>query len=205
MENLILASAFDSFGCKKRELLWQLGLLEKKHPGELPLEFQNIKVSLPDFTEIERMKVDYEVEGFPLKYHPMQLLRKDISRDGLLKIPEATQLLLDTKVPMAGYVITKQRPATAKGFAFIIVEDAGGTVNVVVKPNVYQKCRQTFRFEPIVVVEGIIQKREGILNTIADRILPLDREKDSLLSMLRRPANRDCYPCTARCKINSGV
>jgi error-prone DNA polymerase len=178
IENLILAGAFDSFGCKKRELLWQLGLLEKKPPGELPLEFQNIKVSLLDFCEIEQMKLDYEVQGFPLKYHPMQVLRKDISRDGLLKSSEIAQLFPDTRVRMAGYVITRQRPASAKGFAFLTLEDEDGTVNVVVKPSVYDKCRQAFRLEPIVVVEGIIQKKDGILNIIADNIMLLHRERE---------------------------
>jgi error-prone DNA polymerase len=172
VENLILAGAFDSLGYKKRELLWQLGLLEKRHPGELPLGFHESKVSLPDFTELEEMKIDYGVQGFPLKYHPMQVLRKGISRDGLLKSSEIAQLFPNTQVRMAGYGITRQRPAAAKGFAFMTLEDEEGTVNIVIKPNIYERYRQTFNLEPVVIVEGVIQKKDSTLNIIAERLLP---------------------------------
>ncbi|MDH5780987.1 MAG: DNA polymerase III subunit alpha [Dehalococcoidia bacterium] len=178
VENLILAGAFDSFGCQKRQLLWQLGLLQKKCPGELPLEFNDTKVSLPDFGELEEMKVDYEVQGLSTKYHPMQVLRKEISRDGLLKSSEIAQLFPDTQVRMAGYVITRQRPATAKGFAFMTLEDEEGTVNVVVKPRIYERYRQVFRLEPLIVVEGTIQERDGNLNIVANRLTPLRNERE---------------------------
>jgi error-prone DNA polymerase len=178
VENLILASAFDSFGYKKRELLWQLGLLEKRRPGELPLEFHESKISLPDFTELEEMKIDYGIQGFPLKYHPMQVLRKGISRDGLLKSSEIAPLFPNTQVRMAGYGITRQRPATAKGFAFMTLEDEEGTVNVIIKPRIYEKYRQVFELEPLVVVEGIIQKRDDNLNIIAEKLLRLRKERE---------------------------
>jgi len=178
VENLILAGAFDSFGCQKRQLLWRLGLLEKKRPGELPLEFDDIKVSLPDFTEVEEMKADYEVQGLSTKYHPMQVLRKDISRDCLLKSSEVAQLFPNTRVRIAGYVITRQRPATAKGFAFMTLEDEEGMINVVVRPRVYQKYRQVFKLEPLILVEGAIQKRDKNLNIIAETLLPLRNERE---------------------------
>jgi error-prone DNA polymerase len=123
VENLILAGAFDSSGCQKRQLLWQLGLLEKRCPGEMPLQFSDIEVVLPDFTELEEMKADYKVQGLSTKYHPMQVLRKDISGDGLLRSSELARLSPDTRVRLAGYVVTRQRPATAKGFR---LHDAGG-------------------------------------------------------------------------------
>jgi len=178
VENLVLASAFDSFGCHKRQLLWQLGFLEKKRPGELPLGFSDAKVSLPLFTELEEMKVDYQVQGLSTKYHPMQVMRKQICRDGLLKSSDIAQLFPNTRIRVAGYVITRQRPATAKGFAFMTLEDEEGTVNVVIKPSTYRKYRQVFKLEPLIVVEGAIQKRDGNLNIIADSLLPLRKERE---------------------------
>jgi len=174
VENLILAGAFDSSGCQKRQLLWQLGLLEKKCPGELSLEFSDIAVSLPHFTELEEMRVDYRVQGLSTKYHPMQVLRKDISGDGsdFCRSSELAQLAPDTRVRLAGYVITRQRPPTAKGFAFMTLEDEDGMVNVIVRPNVYQKYRQIFKLEPLILVEGTIQKRDT-LNIIAETLTSL--------------------------------
>jgi error-prone DNA polymerase len=173
IENLILASAFDSFGSSKRELLWQLGLLEKKLPGELPLGFNDIKVPLPDFTEVEEMKVDYEVQGLSTKHHPMQVLRKYLPGDGLLQSSEVAQLLPNTWVHVAGYVITRQRPPTAKGFAFLTLEDEEGTVNVVIKPKIFEKYRQVFKLEPLIIVEGVLQKKDGSVNIIAHKLVPL--------------------------------
>jgi error-prone DNA polymerase len=178
VENLILAGAFDSFSCPKRQLLWQLGFLEKKRPRELPLKFSDVKVSLPNLSELEEMKFDYEIEGLSTKYHPMQVLRKQISSDGLLKSSELKYLIHNTQVRMAGYVITRQKPATAKGFAFLTLEDENGMINVVVKPGIYNKYRQVFRLEPIIVVEGVIQKREENLNIIADVLIPLRKESE---------------------------
>jgi error-prone DNA polymerase len=176
VENLILAGAFDSFGCPKRQLLWQLGLLEKICPGELPLQFSDIKVSLPDFTELEEMKVDYEVQGLSTKYHPMQVFRKDISGDGLVRSSDLARLHSDAQIRIAGYVVIRQKPPTAKGFAFITLEDEEGMINVVVRPDVYKRYRQVFKLEPLIVVEGTIQKRDSILNIIARTLIPLRDE-----------------------------
>ena len=187
MENLVLAGAFNSFSRSRRQLLWQLGLLERKHPGELPLEFNDVKVSLPELTELEEMKVDYQVQGLSTKYHPMQVMRKQICRDGLLKSSEIAQLFPNTRVRIAGYVITRQRPAAAKGFAFMTLEDEEGTVNVVLKPGVYEKHRQVFKLEPLIVVEGVIQKRDESLNILADTLFPLHK-------LAHPPATGCCLP-----------
>jgi error-prone DNA polymerase len=171
VENLILAGAFDSFGYQKRQLLWRLGPLEKKSPRELPLEFGDTKVSLPDFTDLEEMKADYEVQGLSTKYHPMHALRKGISGNGLLKSSEVARLPSNARVRIAGYVITRQRPPTAKGFAFMTLEDEEGMLNVIIKPNVYHRYRQIFKLEPLVLVQGTIQRQHDILNIIADTLI----------------------------------
>jgi error-prone DNA polymerase len=177
VENLILAGAFDSFCRQKRQLLWQLGLLEKTYPGELSLQFSDIRVSLPDFTELEEMKVDYKVQGLSTKYHPMQVFRKDISGDGLVRSSDLARLPSNARVRIAGYVVIRQKPPTAKGFAFITLEDEEGMINIVVRPDVYQRYRQVFRLEPLLIVaEGIVQKRDGTLNIIAQTLIPLRDE-----------------------------
>ena len=189
MENLILAGAFGSFlpagvrqrgDSHKRQLLWQFGLLEKKSPGELPLEFGDTKVSLPAFTELEEMKADYQVQGLSTKYHPMRVMRQGMSGDGsdFCRSSEIAWLLPNSRVRLAGYVITRQRPATAKGFAFMTLEDEEGMVNVVIKPCVYQKYRQVFKLEPLIIVEGTVQRRDENLNIIARKLTPLRGEHE---------------------------
>ncbi|MDH4268791.1 MAG: error-prone DNA polymerase [Dehalococcoidia bacterium] len=183
MENLILAGAFDSFGCQRRQLLWRLGPLEKNSPRELPLEFGDTSVSLPDFTDLDEMKADYEVQGLSTKYHPMHALTKDISRDGLLKSSEIARLPSNARVRIAGYVITRQRPPTAKGFAFMTLEDEEGMLNVIIKPDVYCRYRQIFKLEPLILVQGTIQRQNDILNIVADRLIrPCDEWQKQISS-----------------------
>ncbi|MFU8796884.1 MAG: OB-fold nucleic acid binding domain-containing protein, partial [Dehalococcoidia bacterium] len=188
VESLILAGAFDYSGYQRRQLLWQLGILEKKCPGELTLEFSDITVSLPDFTELEEMKVDYRVQGLSTKHNPMQVVRRGISGDGLIRSSQLSKLPSDARVRLAGYVITRQRPPTAKGFAFMTLEDEDGMVNVIVRPQVYKKHRQVFKLEPLVVVEGTLQKRET-LNIIAETLTSLRDERKGNPDNIQHPAN----------------
>jgi len=85
-----------------------------------------------------------------------------------------------TRIAVAGLVVCRQRPGTAKGFVFLVVEDEFGLVNVVVKPGVYQEQRTLVRTEPFVVVRGKLQRRDGVTNLVADRFMPL-RGAGSLL------------------------
>ena len=66
----------------------------------------------------------------------------------------------------------KQRPPTAKGFAFITMEDEEGIINVVIRPDVYERHRQICIFNPVLIVDGALQKRDGTLNVLAERIAP---------------------------------
>ncbi len=170
IENLILAGAFDSFGKSKRGLLWHLGLLEKKTPGKLPLQFPQFKVGLPPPTDLEEMKNDYEIMGLSPRYHPMQLLRGTISLGKVLKSSSIDQIPSGNSVQVAGYVISRQRPGTAKGFCFLTLEDEEGIMNVIVKPRVYEAYREVFRLEPIILVEGTLQKKDGVINVIAEKL-----------------------------------
>jgi len=173
IENLILSGAFDFSKLPRRQLLWQLGVLDKRSPEGLSLEFPHPEVVLPQFSELEQLRLDYEVQGFPVTYHPMQVVNRRVPGQGLLKSCEVNRLPANGRARMAGYVITRQRPATAKGFAFITLEDEEGVVNVVVKPNIYEEYRQVLKLECFVIVEGVVQRRDGNVNIIASAFAPI--------------------------------
>lgn len=173
LENLIMIGAFDSFGLPRRQTLWQLGLLEKTGPEQLPLGLTGSRVSLPDMVQLEEMKLDYEIQGLSTTYHPMNALGQEISGNGILKSSDLAGISEGERVRCAGYVVTRQRPATAKGFSFLTLEDEEGMMNVILKPDVFEKYRQVFRLELLVEVEGVIQKKDGIINIIADHLAPL--------------------------------
>ena len=176
LENLIMIGSFDAFGLSRRETLWQLGLLEKTGPNQLPLEYAKAKVCLPKMNQREEMRFDYEILGLSTTYHPLQALEQESSRKGILKSSELAKLPEDAWVRCAGYVITRQRPMTAKGYCFLTLEDEEGMINVVLRPKVYEKYRQVFRLELLVRVEGRVRKKDGIVNIIAENLSPLGEE-----------------------------
>ncbi|MBV8333488.1 MAG: hypothetical protein JO192_12180, partial [Candidatus Eremiobacteraeota bacterium] len=73
-------------------------------------------------------------------------------------------------------VITRQRPGTAKGFVFLTLEDETGLVNVIVRPDVYEKYRRVIRTSPVLVIEGKLQKEGGCIDVLARRVWPFDSE-----------------------------
>jgi error-prone DNA polymerase len=168
IENLIQVGAFDQFGLNRRELLWQLGLLYRPSNGQLvlPLPVEQDMVALPQMTEWERMTADYSILALSPNYHPMGLIRPHL-HDGIVSTAHLEHLPDGTQVEMAGLVVCRQRPMTAKGFVFMLLEDEFGMANVVVKPQLYERYRSLVRAEPFVLVSGELQRRDGTTNLIA--------------------------------------
>jgi len=196
VENLVLAGGFDGFGLSKRRLLWDLGLIMKQQPGELLLAIDKPEVSLPQMTQIEETAAEYRAQGLSSRYHPMQVLRQRISRDGVLKSSEIGSLLSGTRLRTAGYVVARQRPATAKGMVFLTLEDETGLTNVIIKPQVYARYRQVIGLEPLVMVEGKLQKKDGIANVLAERFSSLRQEAQRQRSQYPSPPDPAGSPGT---------
>jgi len=187
IENLILIGAFDYLKKPKRQLLWNLGLIIQQKPNTLPLDLPKHEVVLPAMSITEEMMADYQIQGLSCRYHPMQLLRKQICHDGILSSSEVESLFPNTHVRTAGYVVCRQKPATAKGNLFLTLEDEHGLVNILVRPKVYEMYRQVARMEPLLVVEGILQKKGGTVNIVAERLIPLCREAERQRSISSFP------------------
>jgi len=187
-ENLILAGAMDSFGRPKRQLLWELGILERTGREGLMLGYPEYRVPLPEMTEMEKLSAEYRVQGLSARLHPMEVIRKEISRDGVMRSSEVLALFPNTRVRTAGYVVCRQAPATAKGHVFLTLEDEDGLLNIVLKPHVYQKYRYLVRTEPLIVVEGVLQKRDGVINIVAERLASLEQERERQQAFYPPPA-----------------
>lgn len=175
LQNLIMIGAFDAFGSPRRDTLWQAGLLEKTGPEQLPIEFDTTQASLPQMSQREEMKLDYEIQGLSTTYHPMQAISPQGARNGTLKSKDLATMKEGERVCCEGYVITRQRPMTAKGFCFLTLEDEEGMINIILRPNIYEKYRQVFRLELLVGVEGRIQKKDGVVNLLAEHLYLLAR------------------------------
>jgi error-prone DNA polymerase len=132
------------------------------------------------------MIADYATIGLTVDRHPLRLLRDGLSARGIASSADLGDLPHGAHVRVGGIVVARQRPGTAKGVVFLLLEDETGTLNVIIPPKVYARDRLIVRTEPLVVVEGVLERfasAGGAINLLVNRIAPLDAP--DLLS--RRP------------------
>jgi error-prone DNA polymerase len=115
----------------------------------------------------EQMRMEYGILGLPMGDQIISLYRPRLERLSVLKSEELARKRNGEKVRVAGLVVVRQRPPTAKGFVFITMEDEDGLMNVIVRPDVYQRYYKVLRNCFLPIVEGTIQKQRGILNVLA--------------------------------------
>ena len=127
----------------------------------------NEKCPLAPMTPFERLDADYRGAGLTTGPHPMHYLREPLDALGVLPAAKLEPHPNGRWVKVAGAVITRQRPGTAKGFVFLTLEDETGVSNIVVTPDKFQDNRVLVTSEPFLLVEGILQKQDGVIHVRA--------------------------------------
>ncbi|MCZ7587700.1 MAG: error-prone DNA polymerase [Gaiella sp.] len=190
LDALVRGGACDCFGPRRRDLLWELGLTTRPRSVEgtrgeakqltLPLDPTAETPDLPDLTRWERMLADYRETGLSVGTHPLALLRAHLP-PGTLSSPDLHAARHGSTVAFAGMAIARQRPATAKGIVFMLLEDEFGQVNLILPKDVYERHRAIVRSEPIVLARGRYERIERNRNILV-------RELESLSALARRVA-----------------
>ncbi len=175
LETLIVSGACDCFGSQRRQLLWQLGLVPRSHsvPGSggeekqlaLPLEPTAATPALPEPTVWERMLADYRTTSLSVGVHPLELLRAHLPKD-VLSSRELDTTPNRAQIAVAGMAVARQRPATANGVVFMLIEDEFGAVNLIVPPAVYDRHRAIVRGEPLILARGRFERIERNQNVL---------------------------------------
>ncbi|WP_018290157.1 DNA polymerase III subunit alpha [Verrucomicrobium sp. 3C] len=167
----LLASlgAFQGLASHRREALWQIErpnfseeILPRPSEGPCPLS----PMSPP-----ERLRADYAGAGITLGSHPMAYLRPRVP--AARKAADLYGLPQGVRVQVAGAVICRQRPGTAKGFLFLSLEDETGIANVIIAPDLFEANRLLISLEPFLLVEGILQKADGPIQIRGEKIAAL--------------------------------
>lgn len=178
VSDLIRAGACDGFG-KRRDLLWQLGEIDYR-PEELPLVMPALDVALPALEDTEATLWEYELLGLSPSGQVMRHHRAAFARAGILTTAEVKALAVEDpagssgkgkRVRVGGMAVIKQRPGTAHGILFVSLEDETGLLDLVVKPDVYERFKPLLRHQPFVLVEGMVQKGSGAINVVVSRAL----------------------------------
>jgi error-prone DNA polymerase len=122
----------------------------------------------------ERLRADYAGTGLTIGPHPMALRREDMALRGVMRAVDLLQTRDGRRVRVAGMVITRQRPGTAKGFVFLTLEDETGISNIIVRPDLFDRERMTVVRQPFLLVEGVLQFQDGVRSIQAERLHGID-------------------------------
>jgi error-prone DNA polymerase len=171
VSNLIRAGVLDEFGAR-RDLLWQLGDVDLR-PDELPLTLASIAAELPPLDALEETAWEYELLGLSPAGQVMRHYRGDLRKAGILSTWQVKQARPGQRVRVAGMVVVRQRPGTAKGILFMSLEDESGLLDLVVKPPVYARLRTVLRGQPLLLVEGVVQRAERAASLLVGDAHPL--------------------------------
>src|SRR5207302_1206445 len=132
------------------------------------------KSPLHPMNEEERLVADFRGTGLTVGPHPMAYRRAQMERLGICRASELSRIPDGERLRVAGCVIVRQRPGTAKGFVFLSLEDETGIANAIITPGMFQRNRLLLVREKFVMIEGILQHQDNVISVKADRILPLD-------------------------------
>jgi len=141
-----------------------------ERPAPVVLPGPAARGPLLPLTPLERVVADYDGTGLTIGPHPMSYRRAEMALRGVLRATDLPKARAGRRVRVAGAVITRQRPGTAKGFVFLTVEDETGIANVIVRPDVYDAHRMTVIEAPFLLIEGILQQQEGVTSIRAERL-----------------------------------
>lgn len=177
--HLARAGALASLGLDRRRAVWE-ALAPQERAGRRPL-FDELDddgdgtesedaLLLPPATPQEEVIADYKTGGLSLTAHPLEFERDWLASIGVAPIDEAVASPEGRRVRIAGIVLTRQRPATAKGLFFLTIEDETGPANVVVYPDVWEAASHPARRAAVLVVRGRIQRRGAVVHVLATQL-----------------------------------
>jgi error-prone DNA polymerase len=187
LERLAWSGACDVLaGGDRRVALWQLGVTA---PGRSTRGQQGVQLALAldvpappalkSLSAWEEMVADYATTGLTATTHPIRLMRPRLRSEGAVGVRALERLEHGAQVRVGGLVVARQRPGTAKGITFMLLEDEEGTINVIVSPQIYERDRLTVRTEPLVIVDGRLERHAsagGAINIVARSVQRLEVE-----------------------------
>jgi len=128
---------------------------------------------LARMTNEERLVADFRGTGLTVGPHPMSYHRREMIERGVFRAIDLPRFRSGKRLKVAGCVIARQRPGTAKGFVFLSLEDETGIANAIVTPDLYQRYRMELAGERFLLVEGVLQNLDNVLSVKAERVEPL--------------------------------
>jgi error-prone DNA polymerase len=210
LEYLAVADVFRSLGLDRRQALWAVRALDRKAAAErLPL-FDRPLVRLKDLEPEMRLPTmpigqhvihDYQALGFSLKAHPVSFMRQRLAASGVLPNAALGQIPQGRRVTVAGLVLVRQRPGSAKGVIFMTLEDEKSIANIIVWPKTFERFRPLVLGARFIRVTGRLQSESDVIHVVAERIEDLT---SWLVDLSEEAATIDTYARADEIKHGGG-
>ena len=169
-QRLARADAFASLGIARRQALWQALPDHDTGPLFQSLTNEERPADLPALTPAMEVTADYRTTGLSLRAHPFQFLRPQVAALRAVTAQSLEATPDGQRVKVAGLVLLRQRPGTAKGVTFVTLEDETGQVNLVIWQSVWDRFRRVARSASAMLVTGHVQKADGVIHVVTQRI-----------------------------------
>ncbi len=169
LERLAHVGALASLGLSRREALWQVSEVAGRRGPLFAALPPDDASPLPEMRPLEETVADYAGLHLTTGPHLMTYVRPELERRGVLPVAALDGVADGEHVRVAGAVIVRQRPGTAKGFVFLTMEDETGMVQAIIRPDLFREHRPFLIGTPVMVIEGTLQKRDGTLSVKARR------------------------------------
>ncbi len=170
MKKLSRADVFGSLNLNRRDALWEALPDQMQEPLLKDAEPPKADVELPEMSACDSVVADYNTVGLSLRGHPFEFIRPLLSLRNLRTANELPTLPVDRSYRVAGLVIGRQRPQTAKGVTFVTLEDETGSMNLIVWPDVWEKHRAIAEHARILMVTGKLQRENEVIHVVVERL-----------------------------------
>ena len=169
LEKLAGADAFRSVGLNRRQALWEVSTKDRPtamFKGQSAADAANENISLPVMAPSEQVVQDYAATSLSLKAHPLSFIREKLEQLHIQPTALLATLKNGALVKVAGLVLVRQRPGTAKGICFMTIEDETGFANLVIFPDLFAKFRKEVLLSKLIMVEGRVQIEGEVIHVI---------------------------------------
>jgi error-prone DNA polymerase len=180
LSRLATADTFGSLGLSRRPALWKSLAVDSSLALFAGLPDDDPPPSLPPLSAPEDVVLDYHSQGLSLRGHPLAALRDFLVGSRVVPAAMLKELEADRRYRVAGIVLSRQRPETAKGITFMTLEDETGTVNLIIRSRVWERFRRIGHQARALIATGLLQRQEGVIHLIVNRLEDLTSQLPDL-------------------------
>jgi DNA polymerase III alpha subunit len=170
LKKLAQADAFRSLHLNRRASMWQAAPANESLPLFDMLDRDEPPAALPALAPIQEVLADYGSAGLTLRQHPMSFLRSFLNKHQVVCAADLARRNSGDWLTVAGVVLLRQRPGTAGGITFVTLEDETGMVNLIVRPEIWERYRRAARGATVMLVQGRLQHEHGVIHVLAARL-----------------------------------